>query len=89
MVTHLQTQGGDIPVLNSNQESKKVLQRAKEVRNTAAQLPAPVSNGQPEEDPQKATEARNTKAEPSEPVPVLVKEHALLLQASNDNQLGF
>ena len=88
IVTRLQTQGGNpdnIPVLNSNQESKKIPQRAEGTRDTMAQLPAPVLNEQPEEDPQKATEARNTRAKPPEPVPVLVEKHAMLLQSSNDD----
>ena len=54
-----------------------------------AQLPAPVLNRQFEEDPQRDSKTRNTRAEPSKPFSVPVKEHTMLLQALNDNQLGF
>ena len=54
-----------------------------------AQLPAPISNGQSEEDPQQVARAHKTKVEPLEPVSVLVEEHTILLQASNNDQLGF
>ena len=54
MITRLQTQGNDpdhIPVLNSNQEPKKVPQKAKRTHDTMAQLLALVLNGESEEDP--------------------------------------
>ena len=92
MVTHLQTQGGNpdhIPVLNSNQEFKEALQRAERTHDTTAQLPAPILNRQSEEDPQRDPKARKIGAKPPEPVPVLVEEHKMLLQASNGDQLGF
>ena len=92
MATRLQTQGGDpdhIPVLNSNQESKEISRRAEGTRDTTAQLPAPVLNRQSEKDPQRDPKARNTRAKPFESVPVPVEKHTMLLQASNDNQLGF
>ena len=88
----LAKQGGDpnhIPALNSNQEYKEPPQRAEKVYDTMAQLPALVSDGQPKKDPQRATEALNTRVKPFEPVPLPVKEHTMLLQASNDDQLGF
>ena len=53
------------------------------------QLPAPVLNGQSEEDPQKDPKAHKTRAEPPELVPVPVKKHTMLFQASNNDQLGF
>ena len=46
-------------------------------------------NGQFEKDPQRDSKARKTRAESTEPVPVPAEEHTMLLQASNDNQLGF
>ena len=85
-------QGNDfdhIPALNSNQESKEISQRAERTHDTTAQLPAPVLNRQSEKNPQRDPKARNTRAKPPEPVPVPVKEHTMLLQVSNDNQLGF
>ena len=92
MVTRLQTQGGDpdhILVLNSNQESEKISQKAKKTSDITAQFPAPILNRQFEKDPQRDPKAHNTRAKPPEPVPVPVEKHIMLFQASNDNQLGF
>ena len=77
------------PPLNSNQESEEAPQRAEEVCDTMTQLSALVSDEQLEKDSQKAAKACNTRAKLLEPVPVPVEKHAVLLQASDDNQLGF
>ena len=82
MVTRLQIQSGDpdhILVLNSNQESEKISQRAEGTRDTMAQLPAPVLNEQFKENPLRDPKARNTRAKPPEPVPVPVEKHTMLL----------